>query len=64
MIGCALIATVATLFTVRALSYGTAAVGLDKSVMLWVAVTAKAAALVAIPPWARPSDRIGRSRSS
>jgi MFS family permease len=57
----ALIATVSTIFTVWALNYATGdAVGLDKATMLWVSACANLAGLVAIPLWARLSDRIGR----
>lgn len=57
----ALIATVSTIFTVWALNYATGeSVGLDKATMLWVSIAANVTALVAIPLWARLSDRIGR----
>jgi MFS family permease len=57
----ALIATVSTIFTVWALNYATSdEIGLDNATMLWVGVAANAVALVAIPLWARLSDRIGR----
>ncbi|WP_329310408.1 MFS transporter [Streptomyces sp. NBC_01262] len=57
----ALIATVSTIFTVWALSYATSDnVGLEKSVMLWVSVSANGAALLSLPLWAKLSDRIGR----
>ncbi|WP_052867299.1 MFS transporter [Streptomyces niger] len=61
VIAAALIATVSTIFSVWALAYATGdAVGLDKSAMLWVGVLANAVALLAIPLWAKLSDRIGR----
>ncbi|MEV2250330.1 MFS transporter [Streptomyces sp. NPDC050147] len=61
VVAAALIATVSTIFSVWALSYATSdAVGLDKTGMLWVAGSANAVALLAIPLWARLSDRIGR----
>ncbi|MBZ4019930.1 MFS transporter [Streptomyces purpurogeneiscleroticus] len=61
VIAAALIATVSTIFSVWALAYATSdAVGLDKSAMLWVGVLANAVALLAIPLWAKLSDRIGR----
>ncbi|MDQ8703918.1 MFS transporter [Streptomyces sp. LHD-70] len=57
----ALIATVSTIFSVWALAYATSdAVGLDKTGMLWVNGCANAVALLAIPLWAKLSDRIGR----
>ncbi|MFI5802010.1 MFS transporter [Streptomyces sp. NPDC051561] len=61
VVAAALIATVSTIFSVWALSYATSdAVGLDRTDMLWVAGTANAVALLAIPLWAGLSDRIGR----
>ncbi|MFE1955984.1 MFS transporter [Streptomyces sp. NPDC059524] len=61
VVAAALIATVSTIFSVWALSYATSeAAGLTKSGMLWVNGCANAAALVAIPLWAKLSDRIGR----
>ncbi|MEV0601948.1 MFS transporter [Streptomyces sp. NPDC050315] len=61
VIAAALIATVSTIFSVWALAYATSdAVGMDKSAMLWVGVLANAVALLAIPLWAKLSDRIGR----
>ncbi|WP_299538636.1 MFS transporter [uncultured Streptomyces sp.] len=57
----AFIATVTTIFNIWALSYATGDdVGLDEPVMLWVGVAANAVALIAIPLWAKLSDRIGR----
>ncbi|MEV0491181.1 MFS transporter [Streptomyces atratus] len=60
VIGAALIATASTVFSVWALSYGASTVGLSRSTLLWVGVVANAVALLAIPLWARLSDRIGR----
>ncbi|MGW0735702.1 MFS transporter [Streptomyces sp. NPDC002851] len=61
VVAAALIATVSTIFSVWALSYATSdAVGLGESGMLWVNGCANAVALLAIPLWARLSDRIGR----
>ncbi|MGN9796398.1 MFS transporter [Streptomyces sp. OZ13] len=61
VVAAALIATVSTIFSVWALTYATSdAVGLDKTGMLWVNGCANAVALLAIPLWARLSDRIGR----
>ncbi|MGH3312961.1 MAG: MFS transporter [Streptomyces sp.] len=57
----ALVATVSTIFTVWALSFATKDdSGLEESSMLLVGVLANAVALLAIPLWARLSDRIGR----
>ena len=61
VVAASLIATVSTVFTVWALAYATSdSAGLDKSAMLWVGALANAVALLAIPLWARLSDRIGR----
>ncbi|MET9436615.1 MFS transporter [Streptomyces sp. NPDC006551] len=61
VVAAALIATVSTIFSVWALAYATSdAVGLDKTGMLWVNGCANAVALLAIPLWARLSDRVGR----
>ncbi|MFE2427478.1 MFS transporter [Streptomyces sp. NPDC059373] len=56
----ALIAAVSTIGGVWVLSYSTAAVGLDRTTMLWVSVFANLVALIALPLWAKLSDRIGR----
>ena len=56
----ATIATASTIFSVWALSFGVGKEGLDRSVLLWVGVAANAVSLLAIPLWARLSDRIGR----
>ncbi|GAA2787937.1 MFS transporter [Saccharopolyspora taberi] len=60
VVAASVIAAVSTIFTVYALSYAVNAVGLERTPMLWVGVLANAVALVAIPLWARLSDRIGR----
>ncbi|MEV4974696.1 MFS transporter [Streptomyces scopuliridis] len=61
VVAAALIATASTIFSVWALTYATSdAVGLSKSGMLWASGCANAVALLAIPLWARLSDRIGR----
>ncbi|WP_371552235.1 MFS transporter [Streptomyces sp. NBC_00554] len=56
----ALIAAVSTIGGVWVLSYSTGAVGLDRTTMLWVSVFANLVALIALPMWAKLSDRIGR----
>ncbi|MCX5240323.1 MHS family MFS transporter [Streptomyces prunicolor] len=56
----ALIASVSTIGGVWVLSYSTGAVGLDRTTMLWVSVFANLVALIALPLWAKLSDRIGR----
>ncbi|NQX11203.1 MHS family MFS transporter [Microbacteriaceae bacterium VKM Ac-2855] len=60
VVAAALIASVSTIFTVYALSFAVNTVGLDRTAMLWVGVLANVVALIAIPLWARLSDRIGR----
>lgn len=61
VIAASTIATVSTIFTVWALTYATSDhVALDRSAMLWVNGLANTAALLAIPLWAKLSDRIGR----
>ena len=56
----AVIASVSTIFSVWALSFGVNTVGLDNALMLWVGVIANVVALAAIPLWARLADRVGR----
>lgn len=57
---CAMVNTVNMVFTVWSLSFATSIVGLDRSTMLLVSVTANGVALLAIPAAALLSDRIGR----
>lgn len=56
----AMINTVNVVFLVWSLSFATSVVGLDRSVMLWVAVLANFVALFTIPAWALLADRVGR----
>jgi MFS family permease len=56
----AVIASVSTIFTVYALSFGVNTVGLERTPMLWVGVLANAVALAALPLCATLADRIGR----
>ncbi|TCK23012.1 MFS transporter [Pseudonocardia endophytica] len=56
----ATVASVSTLMTVFALSFAVNTVGLDRSTMLWVVVSANVVALAAIPLLAALADRIGR----
>ncbi len=59
----AFIAMVNTLFTVFALTFATSdpyGLGVSKTFMLWVAIVANAVAILAIPYWAKLSDRVGR----
>jgi MFS family permease len=56
----ATVASVSTLMTVFALSFAVNTVGLERSTMLWVVVSANIVALAAIPLFATLADRIGR----
>jgi MFS family permease len=56
----AVVASVSTIFSVFALAFAVDPGGLDRSVMLWVAIVANAVALAAIPLLASLADRIGR----
>ncbi|WP_224388049.1 MFS transporter [Pseudonocardia sp. ICBG1293] len=56
----ATVASVSTLMTVFALSFAVNTVGLERSTMLWVVVSANVVALAAIPLFATLSDRVGR----
>jgi MFS family permease len=59
----AFIAMINTLYTVFALTFATSATygnGFSSTFMLWIAIVANLIAIVAIPFWARLSDRVGR----
>jgi MFS family permease len=59
----AFIATVNTMFAVFALNLATSDdydIGISKTTMLWLAIVANVVAILAIPFWARLSDRVGR----
>jgi MFS family permease len=56
----ALVSSISTLFSVWALSFATGTVGLSRTTMLWVSITANIVALAAIPAFARLADRTGR----
>ncbi|MFG3340779.1 MFS transporter [Glycomyces sp. NPDC048151] len=58
----ALIASVSTIFTVYGLTYAVNTVGLERTPMLWVGVTANILALFTIPMWGNIADRIGRKK--
>ena len=60
VVAAAVIASVSTIFSVWALSFGVNTVGLDGSLMLWVGVSANVVALGAIPLLAALADRVGR----
>src|SRR4051812_6266313 len=58
---CALVSVVSTIVGTWSLAQGTSdAVGLDKPTLLWMVILSNVVALVALPLWARLSDRIGR----
>jgi MFS family permease len=56
----ALVSVISTLFSIYALTYGTATVGMSRSSLLWMIIIANVIALGAIPAWAVVGDRIGR----
>jgi MFS family permease len=56
----ALISVISTIFGIFTLSYGVDTVGLDKTPMLILTVTANLIALVTIPFWGTVADRVGR----
>jgi len=60
VVAASMVCAVSTVFTVFALSYAVNTVGLTRTPMLWVGVLANVVALVAIPAFARLSDRFGR----
>ena len=57
---CALVNTINMVFTTFALSFATTGHHIDKSTMLWVPVASNSLGLLAIPLFAKLSDRIGR----
>jgi MFS family permease len=58
---CALVSVVSTIVGTWSLAQGTSdAVGLERTTLLWMVITANAVALVALPLWAKLSDKIGR----
>src|SRR4051794_15066559 len=58
---CALVSVVSTVIGTWSLAQGTSdAIGLDRTTLLWMVILSNAVALVALPLWARLSDRIGR----
>lgn len=57
---CALVNTINMVFTTFALSFATTGYGIDRGTMLWVPVASNALGLLAIPLFAKVSDRIGR----
>jgi MFS family permease len=58
---CALVSVVSTIVGTWSLAQGTSdAVGLERTTLLWMVILSNVVALVALPLWARLSDRIGR----
>lgn len=58
---CALVSVVSTIVGTWSLAQGTSdAVGLDRPTLLWMVILSNVVALVALPLWAKLSDRIGR----
>jgi MFS family permease len=58
---CALVSVVSTIVGTWSLAQGTSdAVGLSRPTLLWMVILSNVVALVALPLWAKLSDRIGR----
>jgi len=58
---CALVSVVSTIVGTWSLAQGTSdAVGLERTTLLWMVILSNVVALIALPLWARLSDRIGR----
>src|SRR4051812_38548346 len=58
---CALVSVVSTIVGTWSLAQGTSdAIGLERTTLLWMVILSNVVALVAIPLWAKLSDRIGR----
>jgi len=58
---CALVSVVSTIVGTWSLAQGTSdAVGLDRPTLLWMVILSNVVALIALPLWAKLSDRIGR----
>ena len=58
---CALVSVVSTIVGTWSLAQGTSdAVGLERTTLLWMVILSNVVALVALPLWAKLSDRIGR----
>jgi MFS family permease len=58
---CALVSVVSTIVGTWALAQGTShAIGMARSTLLWMVIASNVVALVALPLWARLSDRVGR----
>ncbi|WP_448624186.1 MFS transporter [Geodermatophilus sp. URMC 64] len=58
---CALVSVVSTIVGTWSLAQGTSdAIGMERTTLLWMVILSNAVALVALPLWARLSDKIGR----
>jgi MFS family permease len=58
---CALVSVVSTIVGTWSLAQGTSkAIGMDRTALLWMVIASNAVALVALPLWAKLSDRVGR----
>jgi MFS family permease len=58
---CALVSVISTIVGTWSLAQGTSdAIGLERTTLLWMVILSNVVALVALPLWARLSDRIGR----
>ena len=58
---CALVSVVSTIVGTWSLAQGTSdEIGLERTTLLWMVILSNVVALVALPLWARLSDRIGR----
>jgi MFS family permease len=58
---CALVSVVSTIVGTWSLAQGTSdSIGLERTTLLWMVILSNVVALVALPLWAKLSDRIGR----
>jgi MFS family permease len=61
VIFCALVSVVSTIVGTWSLAQGTSdAIGLERTTLLWMVIVSNVVALIALPLWAKLSDRIGR----
>src|SRR5436305_9191919 len=58
---CALVSVVSTIVGTWSLAQGTSdSIGLDRTTLLWMVISSNVVALIALPLWAKLSDRVGR----
>src|SRR3954462_1382534 len=58
---CALVSVISTIVGTWSLAQGTSdAIGLERTTLLWMVILSNVVALIALPLWARLSDRVGR----